>query len=136
MTLDSLSLQQNILQFKKNDLVTPTKLLDNYEVFCGIETKISNEISPKELKNALQKKNLTLLDVRKTIERDTFHMGGIHIPLHQLEDQLESLKDIESIIVYCQVGQRSSIATKILLEKFPDKNIKNLTGGIAAWSKL
>ena len=136
LTLDSLSLQQNILQFKKSKHVTLTKLLDNYEVFCGVETNNPNEISSEELKEALQTKNLTLLDVRKTSERDNFHIGGIHIPLHKLEAQMESLKNIDSIIVYCQVGQRSSIATKILLEKYPNKNIKNLTGGIEAWSKL
>ncbi len=136
LTLNSLSLQQNILKFSKNKRTTVTKLLDSYEVFCGIESNSSNEISPLELKELLQTKNLTLLDVRKTIERDIFHIGGLHIPLHKIEAEIESLKNIDSIIVYCQVGQRSSIAAKILLKKYPHKNIKNLTGGINAWSKL
>ncbi|MGB2129446.1 MAG: molybdopterin-synthase adenylyltransferase MoeB [Flavicella sp.] len=136
LTLNSLSLQQNILQFSKTKNANITKLLDNYAVFCGIETNSFHEISPKELKEELPTGNFTLLDVRKKIERETFHIGGLHIPLHQLQDQMALLKDIDTIIVYCQVGQRSRIATKILLEKYPNKIIKNLTGGITAWSKL
>ena len=69
------------------------------------------------------------------MEREHSNIGGLHIPLHQLQQRLDELKELDTIVIYCQVGQRSLIATKIALEQYPKKNIRSLTGGIVAWSK-
>lgn len=136
LSLNSLSLQQNILKFKKTEIANVSKLLQNYEVFCGIETDNPLEISANDLQKALANKEITLLDVRKDLERSLFHIGGMHIPLHNLQQQLEDIKDNNPIVVYCQIGQRSLIAAKIILEKYPNKSVQSLTGGITAWKKL
>ena len=135
LSFNALNLQQNILKFSKNNDIKITKLID-YDLFCGIRKEAEgNEINSKELKNKIQKEEITLIDVRKLIEREHFNIGGKHIPLHQLNQEIESLKEINNLIIYCQVGQRSLIAAKIILEKFPQKNVKSLTGGIEAWKR-
>jgi adenylyltransferase/sulfurtransferase len=134
LSFNALNLQQNILRFTKNKDIKITELID-YDLFCGLTKKDEIEINSDELKNKIQKEEITLIDVRKLIEREHFNIGGKHVPLHQLHNELESLKEIDNLIIYCQVGQRSLIAAKIILEKFPKKNVKSLAGGIIAWKK-
>jgi adenylyltransferase/sulfurtransferase len=135
LSLNTLSLQQNILKFSKNETIKIEKLID-YDSFCGINSDTEIEISSEELKNEILNSTVTLIDVRKAMEREHFHIGGEHIPLHQIQQKLDFFKDLDNITLYCQVGQRSLIATQILKEKYPNKNIKSLTGGLQRWSKL
>jgi len=134
LSFNALSLQQNLLNFKKNETIKIDKLID-YDVFCGIKKNDSIEITSSELKTELQKNNTTLIDVRKKMEREHSNIGGLHIPLHQFQQKLDELEEFENIVIYCQVGQRSLIAAKIALEKYPHKNIKSLTGGLESWIK-
>ena len=69
------------------------------------------------------------------MEREDFNIGGEHMPLHEIQQKLDSFSDLDNIVLYCQVGQRSLLATKMILEKFTNKNIKSLQGGITAWKK-
>jgi molybdopterin/thiamine biosynthesis adenylyltransferase/rhodanese-related sulfurtransferase len=132
LSINSLNLQQNRITFSKNNTLQIEKLID-YEVFCGLPKKHKTDISPEELKQLISNKNLCLVDVRKTMEREHFHIGGIHIPLHELQQRILELTDKETLVFYCQVGQRSRFATDIAKEKYPQKNIQNLAGGIDAW---
>lgn len=137
LSINSLSLQQNILKFHKSKHAQVEKLLTNYDVFCGIQSADSEtEISATHLKNLIIKDEVTLLDVRKAVERSNFNIGGIHIPLHKLQQELAALKDHNPIVVYCEVGQRSLIATKIIQEKYPNKSVQSLTGGLKSWKQL
>ena len=94
-------------------------------------------IDAKEVFARLQNgEHLNLLDVRGEMEYLTFNIGGINIPLPDLQkniDDLEWNKDDE-IIVICKVGLRSATA-KSILELKGYKNIRNLTGGLIAWQK-
>jgi rhodanese-related sulfurtransferase len=85
-------------------------------------------ISPKELKSRLDKGDqLVLVDVREEWEYSLAKLNGsILIPLTQLTRDSE-------IIAICHHGMRSADATNFLLQQgFP--NVKNLVGGIDAWS--
>ncbi len=132
LSINSLNLQQNTITFTKNNTLQIEKLLD-YDVFCGLSKKYMVNISPEDLKQLIATESLCLVDVRKTMEREHFHIGGIHIPLHELPQRIHELKDKEILVFYCQVGQRSRFATEIAKEKYPQKNIQNLAGGIDAW---
>lgn len=134
LSMNALNLQQNILKFPKNPTIEIKELID-YDIFCGLEKNPSLEISADELTEKLKKESITLVDVRKLMERENFNIGGKHIPLHQLQQQFEFFKDKHDVILYCQVGQRSLLAAKMLLEKYPNKNIQSLQGGIEAWRR-
>jgi sulfur-carrier protein adenylyltransferase/sulfurtransferase len=74
-----------------------------------------------------------LLDVRQPGEYALEHLPGARlIPLPQLADSLESLDADKPIIVYCAVGGRSRMATR-LLANLGFRDVFHLQGGIQAW---
>jgi rhodanese-related sulfurtransferase len=92
-------------------------------------------ISPKELKARLDKGDtLVLLDVREDWEYSLAKLdGSTLIPLGTLPQSLSKLSHDSEIIAICHHGMRSADATNFLLQQgFP--NVKNLVGGIDAWS--
>jgi rhodanese-related sulfurtransferase len=96
---------------------------------------MSHVISPKELKSRLDKGDkLVLLDVREEWEYSLAKLdGSILIPLGTLPQALSKLQHDSEIIAICHHGMRSADATNFLLQQgFP--HVKNLVGGIDAWS--
>jgi rhodanese-related sulfurtransferase len=92
-------------------------------------------ISPKELKARLDKGDrLVLVDVREEWEYSLAKLdNSILMPLGTLPQSLTRLDRDSEIIAICHHGMRSADATDFLLQQgFP--NVKNLVGGIDAWS--
>ncbi len=80
-----------------------------------------------------QNKEFNFLDVRRDDEREIASLGGIHIPLHELEKRFEELpRDKKPLIVYCHHGVRSLYATQFL--KYHGYDALSLAGGIDLWS--
>lgn len=75
----------------------------------------------------------TYLDVRENEERENggFIPGSIHIPLAELRARSSELSKDGEIIVYCQTGQRSYFASRILIQK--GFEVRNLSGGYRTW---
>jgi NADPH-dependent 2,4-dienoyl-CoA reductase/sulfur reductase-like enzyme/rhodanese-related sulfurtransferase len=73
-----------------------------------------------------------LLDVRRPEERALgFIPGSAHIPLDELRQRLSELPRDREIITYCQSGQRSYIAARILSQH--GFRVRNLTGAYRTW---
>lgn len=73
-----------------------------------------------------------LIDVREPIERDMGMIeGSVNIPLGELRDRLGELPTKE-VYVYCQVGLRGYLATRILMQA--GFKVKNLDGGYKTYS--
>jgi NADPH-dependent 2,4-dienoyl-CoA reductase/sulfur reductase-like enzyme/rhodanese-related sulfurtransferase len=81
---------------------------------------------------SLDSKLTILLDVRSADERvKGFIPGSIHIPLDEIRSRMNELpRDLE-IIVYCQSGQRSYFACRIVAQN--GFRVRNLTGGYRTW---
>ena len=97
-----------------------------------------NNITVEELKKRLDAgEELNIVDVREPHEKAEFNIGGVLIPLGQIQsmqiDEIEDLKDKE-VILYCRSGNRSGQAC-MFLEAMGFKNTKNLVGGILAWQE-
>lgn len=96
---------------------------------------MSFTITPKELKERMDKgEKLFLLDVREPWEHSLAKIEGcVLIPLGTLPQSMEQVDQSAEIIAYCHHGMRSADATGFLLQQgYP--NVKNLIGGIDAWS--
>ena len=95
------------------------------------------EITPEELykKRQQDEDSFILLDVRRQEERAFSHIGGILIPLDELEERYQELDSAKEIVIYCHHGVRSLYACQFLLSQ-GFKNVRNLTGGIDLWSQL
>lgn len=78
---------------------------------------------------------INLVDVREPHENADFNIGGLLLPLGQVQimnvDELEDFKN-EELIVYCRSGNRSGQACMIL-DTLGFTNTKNLVGGMLGW---
>jgi rhodanese-related sulfurtransferase len=92
------------------------------------------EIDNKKIDKWIKEnKEFHFLDVRRNDERDICSLGGLHIPLQELEGRYNELpRDRLPIIVYCHHGVRSLYAVQFL--KFHGHDALSLRGGIDAWS--
>ncbi|KUO67594.1 MAG: CoA-disulfide reductase [Clostridia bacterium BRH_c25] len=81
-----------------------------------------------EVMNADMSKTL-LLDVREPSEYEEGHIpNAVNIPLGQIRSRLNELPKDKEIIVNCQVGLRSYIGVRMLMQNGFDK-VRNLSGG-------
>lgn len=100
----------------------------------------SKQFTPQEFSKVIASDtSLVILDVRNPAELEG-PLGKIdkviNIPLPELEKragELDKIKD-KKIAVICRTGHRSSIATKILLEK--GFNAINVEGGMTQYRNL
>ena len=98
-------------------------------------TKEMNEITAPELKKELSAgKKMLVLDVRTPQEVALGRLDCcVHIPLQELQERLSELDKASDIVVYCKSGGRSRRAIE-LLQSNGFSNLRNLTGGLTAWS--
>lgn len=100
------------------------------------QSSASIEISPASLSQKIKNGEIFfLIDVREEDERVRFNIGGTHIPLRKfLEESSLQISSAETIIVYCQRGERSLRAVKFLKQK-GFSNVFSLQGGMDLWQK-
>ena len=102
-------------------------------------------LSPAEVKKLIDKKEITLIDVRDI--RELWKEGTIenskHIPRGMLEFWLDpessyykenKVADIKKMVLFCALGMRSALATKSLVE-MGFKNVAHVDGGFDALKK-
>jgi adenylyltransferase/sulfurtransferase len=121
---------------------TVTKLID-YQQFCGIPKQApmadtgssKTEIDVIELKSMMDRGDgFVLLDVREPHEyRIAAIPGSKLIPLGEVGRRLNELDRDADIVVHCKSGMRSAKACTILRDA-GFRNVRNLKGGILAWS--
>jgi sulfur-carrier protein adenylyltransferase/sulfurtransferase len=118
---------------------TLTKLID-YNEFCGIRGEekpvASNvpEIQPEELKARLDAgEDIFILDVREPHEYQICNLNGYLIPLGELPKRAHELDSSREIVAHCRSGVRSAKAVTFL-QQAGFRKVKNLAGGILAWS--
>lgn len=127
LTYNTLTHEQLKISFNKNPTINFTKLDDDYGLFCGI-MKNAFELDFENIKNDLDKYHL--IDVRETWEREEFNIGGIHISVYDLVNQLDKLSSDKPIMLYCQSGNRSATGKQLLEDLLPEKEVFTLKGGI------
>ena len=102
-------------------------------------------LRPNEVKTLLEKKEITLIDVRDI--RELWKEGTIenskHIPRGMLEFWLDpessyykanKIKEIKKMVLFCALGWRSALATKSLVE-MGFQNVAHVKGGFDALKK-
>ncbi|MGA8663728.1 MAG: molybdopterin-synthase adenylyltransferase MoeB [Thermoplasmata archaeon] len=149
LLFDALEMRFRELTLRKNPtcvLCSPTatqKGLIDYDQFCGVPSADAAagsvgipEITPEELKVELGSADPPfLLDVREPVEWEVAHLpNATLIPRGQLPDRVTEIAKARAVVVYCRTGQRSSQATRLLLD-MGFHNVRNLKGGIWAWSE-
>jgi molybdopterin/thiamine biosynthesis adenylyltransferase/rhodanese-related sulfurtransferase/molybdopterin converting factor small subunit len=116
-----------------------TKLID-YQEFCGIkpmstQTVNSGVIDVTAVKEKLDRGDqFLLIDVREPHEYQIARIPGSKlIPLGELPKHLSELDKNAEIVAHCKMGGRSQQAVD-LMKQNGFTNVRNMTGGITAWS--
>ncbi|MCW3085360.1 MAG: molybdenum cofactor biosynthesis protein MoeB [Bacteroidetes bacterium] len=92
------------------------------------------EITVSELKNLKDNNaDFQLIDVRETHELEICQIGGLHIPMGDVMDNLDKIARDKQVIVHCRSGARSGAICQAL-ESQGYTNVYNLKGGIIAWA--
>jgi rhodanese-related sulfurtransferase len=77
----------------------------------------------------------TLVDVRELHEWMRGHLpGAIHIPLGDLEDQLNDIPNDKPVVLVCATGVRSMVGAEFLLES-GYMEVYNLSDGTMGWAR-
>lgn len=94
------------------------------------------EITATELKQKIDSgERVQIIDVREPHEHDTAHIAGAQlIPLAQVVSRMEEIDPTRETIVHCKGGGRSARAIEMLTQAGFAGKLKNLKGGITAWS--
>ncbi len=95
------------------------------------------EVDAGEAAELLQNLSPLLLDVRTRAEFDNGHIkNAILIPVQELQKRVGELSEYRhhDILIYCATGNRSTVASKILIDN-GFKRITNMRHGIYGWSK-
>jgi molybdopterin/thiamine biosynthesis adenylyltransferase/rhodanese-related sulfurtransferase/molybdopterin converting factor small subunit len=145
---DALTMRFRELKLRKDrdcpvcgDHPTVSKLID-YQEFCGIAPQAAaapasadGVIEPAEVKQKLDRgDDFTLIDVREPHEYEIARIPGAKlIPLGQLGQRLAELDPNADIVAHCKSGARSQKAVD-LLKQSGFQRVRNMTGGILAWS--
>ena len=145
---DALAMRFRELKLRRNpecpvcgDHPTITKLID-YQEFCGVPqhqpepvSEKPGEISAVEVKQKIDRGDpFVLIDVREPHEWQICHIPQAKlIPLGELPKRVNELDSAVEIVAHCKSGMRSAKAVDFL-KQAGFKKVKNMTGGILAWS--
>jgi sulfur-carrier protein adenylyltransferase/sulfurtransferase len=136
--MDALTLTTRIIKIPRlPERPVIDKLID-YDEFCGVKTTdFATEITARQLTEMFDNNaDFQLIDVREAQEYALDNLGGELMPLSHLADFTDKISPTKTVIIHCQSGMRSQKAIKQLREEYGFTNLKNLTGGIAAFRKL
>ena len=150
MLYDALTMRFRELKLRRNtecpmcgDHPTITKLID-YHQFCGVPTETAappvtsiadGEIDPTTVKKMIDRgEKFVLIDVREPHEYTICNIPFAKlIPLGDLPKRVSELHPTDQIVAHCKSGARSAKAVDFL-KQAGFKNVKNMKGGILAWS--
>jgi adenylyltransferase/sulfurtransferase len=144
---DALAMRFRELKLRRNpecpvcgDHPTVTKLID-YQEFCGVGrgeepvVETTGDIDPTEVKQKIDRgDDFVLIDVREPHEYQICNIPYAKlIPLGDLPKRVNELNTADEIVAHCKSGVRSAKAVEFL-KQAGFKRIRNMKGGILAWS--
>ncbi len=141
LTFDALSLQTAIYHLVPDpDCILCTKKATFANLWQNPKdekTMHPQQINGPELAELLENhpEQIFLLDVRNEDEHAAFNIGGHLIPLSILPDSLAKIPQDKPIVIYCRSGHRSQLALEFL-QQHGFHNVRNLVGGMLAWSAM
>lgn len=131
LTYNALNLKINHFVFSFNPLCPCcsqnkkfNEILRTYSS-CTEDTFLTEE----EISILVKNKETLLIDVRSIEEHEIYNIGGLNIPIVELQEKCKELSKDSRIIVYCQKGIRSQTAYE-LLKKNGFSYVKILKGGL------
>ena len=133
---DALTMNSSYLNFKKSEATPQITNLKAIDFACATKELQMQTLSVTELNEMINNKSdFMLLDVREPAE---YELGSIptsvHIPMNSVPERFSEIPTNKTVIVQCRSGKRSADVIAYLAQNHGYTNLKNLSGGIIAWS--
>lgn len=128
--MDVVELLQSLRNVAERYLADVGKLVNDY-------LTVKDDLEPVSASELLERSKqglVMVLDVRPSEEFDAGHLpGAVNIPLKNLEQQLDDLRNFQEVIAYCR-GPHCVLAFEAV-EKLRQKGIaaRRLDGGLPEW---
>ena len=108
----------------------------NYEAICEWSSTFIKEIDSSAFDIFIEQSNTTIIDVREDGELpDVKEFNHLKLSLSGLKENISSIHG-DNIILFCQSGNRSMEAARVLSASFgSSKKVYSLRGGILQWKK-
>lgn len=101
----------------------------------GVALEVADIISIDEFKTYTDRDDVQIVDVRSASEYKAGHVkGSDHAFIGTLQENLDKISKDKQVIVYCQAGDRATIAYSLLKRNGFD-NVKNYAGGMKEWKQ-
>ena len=101
-------------------------------IYGGLLVK---HITISQLRERIQKEELTILDVRSQNEWSSGHIeGSINISVNNLMSNKNKIPVDKPIVVICRSGSRSNLAA-MMLDKLGKHSIYNVPAGVSGWKR-
>ena len=109
LNINALDNSTNIYKIVKQKQATSTPVTNQ-------PGSINREISMETLTSwlAVSPEDICLIDVRETYEFDDYNIGGVNIPLYELQESADIIPADKKLVFICQTGQRSKIALQLM----------------------
>lgn len=114
------------MSIKKRELKKP---VIHYQAGTTLVEKAGEISAADVIQWYTEGRKFALLDVRESKEREKISLGGRHIPLPRLSENLHVLDRNLPLVIYCKSGVRSHRAVMYLLDE-GFTNVMSLTGGV------
>ncbi|WP_421379545.1 rhodanese-like domain-containing protein [Bacillus salacetis] len=96
------------------------------------QKRIVNNLTEEEFRAGYRKAQL--IDVREPNEYEAGHiLGARNIPLSQMKQRQQEIRNDQPVYLYCQSGMRSGRAAQMLRRK-GYRDLHQLQGGFKKWS--
>lgn len=93
------------------------------------------EIDVREAWRRFDRQSHILIDVREVDEFVSGHPdGALNIPLSELDEAIDRLRDSGPLLLICNSGNRSGMAAEWLMEEGM-MQVSNVEGGVIAWQR-
>jgi adenylyltransferase/sulfurtransferase len=148
LLVDALEMKFRELKLRKNPecpICGPNRTIHaliDYNEFCGIHPEpppppglTEFEISATEVKQKMDRgDDFVLIDVREPHEWEICSIPGARlIPKGTVPSRVHELNSADEFVIHCKSGKRSAEIVDFL-RKAGFRKVKNLRGGITAWS--
>lgn len=100
----------------------------------GLPLSGFESISAYELKEKLDKNEITLIDARLKSEYEQYHINeAINIPAPDMRTRYNEIPIDKPVAFICSSGVRAMLAASIMQKNTKRKDILNVVGGMSAW---
>lgn len=133
---NALTMNSSYLNFKKSEATPQITNLKAIDFACATKKLMMQTLSVTELNEMINNKSdFMLLDVREPSEYELESIPtSVHIPMNSVPERFSEIPTNKTVIVQCRSGKRSADVIAYLEQNHGYTNLKNLTGGIIAWS--